>query len=329
MTDHVDRSYPPRNLKSDEEVICYIAEHGVSRLDAQGYSWFWNVYIPTLDRVIESASVEAETIAENFHVIGDVHDFHEAPRAAISAYKKALEFAPELNAAHREIANMYHRLGFIDAAIHHIDLALALWPDEPYALADRIDILEDKNDPEPYYENFNPPKALALEALAKQSPNKAIKLLKGTNDPESLRVLTWAFAAADNTEAYLATWKSLLPKIRETSPKKELCFNYGDFFYMSEDIYGGDEIWNLWKNSGLNFCGVFWDYEGLDDKDAPDVSIDEKFSKLSTFEQIEQKLEYLYLVYSKNLEGLKALQEVYPNWKDLNEDIIEIERQQE
>lgn len=326
-----NENYPPLNLKTDEEIIAYINEHQVAGLHTQGYEWFWAVYMPALERVVDADEVDHETIAGNFYAVGDVHDFNNSPRVAITYYKRALDFDPDLNAAHREIASMYHRMGFIDAAIHHSDMALALWPDEKYAAAERIDIDADKTDPEPYFEKPDRPAALALNALARQDPLEAIKLLEGLGDIESLQTLTWAHGANQDFPAYLSTWETLLEKTKNISIKEakspisesKIRFMWGDYFFMPDKIWYGPKIWKLMIDSGRVFVDVGV-HEGLDDNNC-DIATDDNFEELSYADQNAQKLEYYYYDRSNNLEGLKSIQIKYPNWKDLNASIAILE----
>ena len=70
----VNNDYLPRNLKTDEDLIYYFQDRNISDIYWLGYEWFWLVYMPALNRVIEKKSVDDETIAENYYLIGDVHD---------------------------------------------------------------------------------------------------------------------------------------------------------------------------------------------------------------------------------------------------------------
>lgn len=333
MSDDVKNNFPPRNLKTDEEILEYIAEHQVKALHSDNFEWFWNIYIPACERVISSQSLSTEIIAENFYAIGDTHDFNNSPRVAIANYKRALKFDPELNAAHREIANMYRRLGFIDAAIHHSNLALALWPDEKSALADRENINADKNNPEPYFEDYNTPIAFARDALAQNDAPAAIKLLEGSSDLEGLKTLTWAYGAHQDYPKYLSTWKQLINKMRELpstgkSPgqfeENIINFHWCDHFFMPEKICDGPEIWKLWKESGFGFYGNFFVYDGLDNNENG-IPTDSNFLKLSYSDRIAKKVEYLFYRHAGNLDGLKKLRDKYPRWEELNEEIKRLE----
>jgi len=320
-------------LKTDEEILLYIAEHQVRGIHSQDFEWFWEVYMPACERVVSSGSLSAEIIAENYYAIGDAHDFNDSPRVAITNYKRALEFDPELNAAHREIANMYHRLGFIDAAIHHSDLALVLWPDEKAALADRENIDEDKNDSDSHFEDYNTPIAFARDALAQNDAPAAIKLIEGSNDLEGLRTLTWAYGANKDCPKYLSTWAQLINEMKKISSNNKapsrfkgniIDFHWCDNFFMPENIWDGPEIWKLWRESCLSFDGLFRSYNGLDYEEC-DIPADQNFLKLSYSDQIAQKVEYLYYSHSDNLGGLKTLRGKYPRWEELNEEIKRLE----
>jgi len=318
MSDDFENNFPPRNLKTDEDILTYISEHQFPALYRQGYEWFWDVYIPALERGAKKRFLSPEIIADNFYTAGDVHDVNDSPRVAISYYKRALEYDPELNAGHREIARMYHRLGFIDAALHHSELALALWPDEKMALADREDIDRDKNDPNAYYEKYDTPLALARDALAQNDAPRAIKLLETSNNLKTLRALTWAYGANRNVSAYLSTWRTLILQLNE------LNFTFEDFFFMPETVWDEAEIWTIWQKGVSSYSGVFTTYEGLDD-DRAETEIDVNFKKLSYSQRVAQKIEYCLFCQSGNLSGLKEIHKKYPNWKELKETIERFE----
>jgi len=318
MSDDIEHNFPPRNLKTNEEILEYIAEHQFPALYRQGCEWFWNIYMPALERVAKKQSLSTEVIADNFYTAGDVHFVNDSPREAITYYKKALEFDPALNAAHREIASMYHRLGFIDAAVYHSDLALALWPDEKSALADRENIDADKNDPASYFEDYNTPIAFARDALAQNDAPAAINLLEGASDVEELRALTWAYGANQNTAAYLNTWRILVLQLNEIK------FTFEDLFFMPETVWYEADIWTIWQKGVTTYSGVFILYEGLDETKS-DIPIDENFKNLSYSDQVAQKIEYCLYCQTSNWVGLREIYKKYPNWKELKETVENFE----
>lgn len=314
MTLRDDNSYPPRNLVSDEDILKYISEHQIAHLHRQGFEWFWSIYMPALERAAKSGSISKGILADNYYVAGDVHEFNESPRTAITYYEKALKFDPDLNAAHREISRMYHRLGCLDAAIRHSDLALAIWPDEKHALADRVDLDEDVKSKDPYFENCDTPSAHALDALAQNKPQHAINILEGLTDKDALRALTWAYGAKGDVSAYLQTWRFLVLQL------EEIWFSYRDWFFMPEDAWYEPEIWSIWLKGVSSYTGVFIVYPGLDDP-LSNTPTDKNFSALTESEKISQKIQYIYFCQSENLEGLKAIEKNYPNWVELREKI--------
>lgn len=275
--------------------------------------------MPALERVAKSSSVDAEIIADNFYAAGDVHDFNEAHKTAISLYKRALEFNPEMSTAHREIASMNRQLGNFEAAIKHSDIALSIAPDDKFNVSDRKQIDGEKADAPIIKTDSEIAIAKALEELACQNPKAAIQAIQSFEDEDSLRALTWAYGADSNITAYLTTWRILILQSREIS------FSYQDWFFIPEELWYGTEIWALWKDSNLTFNGVFTIYEGLDDS-SYDTAIDENFSKLSPSDAIAQKIEYIFHCQSGNLECLKTIRMKYPNWVELGEKVAMLEK---
>lgn len=313
-----DNSFPPRNLETDEEICLYISEHQGIKAHNQGYEWFWTVYMPALERVAKSGTLEPEIIANNFYGAGDVHDFNNAPKTAISLYKRALEFDPKMSTAHREIAVMNRRLGDFEDAIKHSNIALSMTPDSKFAIADREKIDAEKTEEAVSLTASEVAIAEALEALAQRNPKAAIQTLQGFKDKDSLQTLTWAYGADTNISAYLTTWKILVLQSREIE------FHHSDWFFIPEELWYESEIWALWKDNNLTFKGVFMIYEGLDDA-SYETPIDEAFSKLNESDALAQKIEYIFYCQSENLNGLKSIQVKYPNWVELNEKIEMLE----
>lgn len=320
----VDNDFPPRNLESDTDIIYYIAEHQVPRLYPQGYEWFWLVYMPALNRVVETGTVDAETLADNFYTVGDVHETNGACEAAIKAYKRALTLDPFMDSAHHEISCMYERLERYPEAIYHNDLALKLNPFDANSIAQRENLEFGKDIPLEFSKS-ELASAKACEALARQNPQGAIDVLRGFDDVICLRTLTWAHGANLDVSAYFSTWKILIQKIRDLQVTKNfqsqrpgiLDFKLGDIFFMPENIYSGHEIWGMWKDSGLEFTGFFTEFESLE--------ADRNYLKLSLTEKFMVKIQFYYFENSDDLEGLKTLHAKFPQWTDVTKAIKKLE----
>lgn len=287
----------PRFIKNPIQLLNFVSEHGVSRLHAQGYSWFWKSFIPVLED--RSVPHDSEILSNCYYIAGDVCDFNDAPIAAISYYQKALEHDPENSCTHREIARMYWMMGDHTKTIEHSDKALELWPDEEYALKDRVGYDAEKAEAfEPHIEGN--PIWRAIEHLAVAMPGEALEFAKKDKTLAGKRVVSHCYGALGDTQKYLETWRNLCEEL------EEIWFSYKDWFFMGEREHHRPEIWEIWLNSGLNFKGVFDEFEPLLKNKA--------FMALSTNDSIRTKMEFMYYIRTGDESESTRLKKKYPEF---------------
>ena len=281
--------------------MCIRDRSGVSWAHSLGYVWFHDIFIPALEKVASLSLMSNEAICDAYYIAGDITEFNEAPNKAIEYYLKALSFDPYCGAAHREIANMLGRMGRFDEALEHSDKAIALEPDDVYALSDREGHLE--GGPTLYEEGdvFWE----VCEHLANAAPLKALALVEHMNDAIGLRGQLYCYGALDDPDKYLQTWS----KLTQISESMDLV--YSDWFFMPEYIYERPMIWGILLSSKSKFSGVSTMFDSLKDS--------RKHQALTTNEVMRLSFQYHEYMTSKNDEGLRRLFETYPEWTELKE----------
>lgn len=296
----------PLEFETSEELLDFVSTGGVPRTHAQGYDWFWTVLTPALQSANAKTKKEKARLADCHYVAGDVHDFNNAPLAAIEEYKKALYYDPEHAASYREIANMQERTGDLEGAMTNIEKALELDPDERCAITDRECILDSISDKQfqPWFREGDI-WWQAYEFLASAKPNEALRLLKTPKSLAETRAKICALGALERHDAYLGEWRKLLGKVAEIE------FEQHDWFFIPNAVYQAPEIWKLFLESGVRFGGVFSVFETLDS--------DEHYKTLSYDARIRLRMEYYLYDQSEDLAGLKRLHETYPDWLELSE----------
>ena len=298
----------PLEFDTTDELLNFVSDGGVPRTHAQGYEWFWNVFTPALNAASPRTQEEIDRLVDCHYAAGDVHDFNNAPLAAIEEYKKALSYDPEHASSYREIANMQEDIGELEQAKLNIERALELAPEDECALSDREDILmslEDK-DFSPLYKSGDI-RWSAFEALAKGDAESALDVSKGPKNSDEMRVHICALGALERHDAYIATWREVLTK------GSEIIFDQYDWFFTPGAVYDNPEIWKLFLDSDVKFGGVFAVFKELENSNA--------YSSLSTDAKIRLRMEYYLYHHSENIVGLKRLLETYPEWGDVEESL--------
>ncbi len=297
----------PMKFKSNKEMFHFVADKGVGLTHAQGYHWYWKKLIPAFEKAVRTHKIPKKFIADCYYVFGDVHDFNNAPKAAIRCYEEALKVDPEMGTAHREIANMYGQMGDFDRALLHSDKALALLPSDKFAISDRREYIGESNRiPKELFENQNAIWA-AYEHLAVNDPSAAIDVLKRKKGWAAKRARIHCYGALRETKKYLDGWKEL------SKNQDEIEFTHADWFFMCDDVFMEPDLWEILWGSNAKFSGYFTVFEGLDESDL--------YCSLSSHEKIRLRLEYYCYAQADDSAGLKRLNEKYPEWVELRDNL--------
>ncbi len=290
----------------NSEFLKKVSKEGLAWVHGNGFEWLRDTLLPALEAAGDSAPDEKALIAECFYVLGDVHDVNGAPKAAIEAYQKAIDYYEKFPAAYREMAGMYQNMGDYDNAAALISAAVGLDPEDELALLDQEGISEGrKNLAEPLYQ---PADKIwqANELLAILKPDAALAMLKGQEDAEAGKARARGYGALFDNDNYIKEWEkiALLSSDIELQP--------ADWFYMPEEVYDAPGIWHIFlKLLERLKPGVFVSFE----------SLDAAATGLAPEEQHRLVIEFNICRNEKNLEGLKQLQARYPAWAELKDEI--------
>ncbi|MDP2865075.1 MAG: hypothetical protein Q8O90_02410, partial [Elusimicrobiota bacterium] len=108
------------NLKKARSILERSAKGAISYIDNKGYRWYVDYFLPAI-RKMESqhrtTCRDRYLISEAYYINGDIHDFNDAPQAAIRSYRRCLELDPKAGGAWREMGGMYGCLGHSKEAL--------------------------------------------------------------------------------------------------------------------------------------------------------------------------------------------------------------------
>ena len=140
-------------------------------------------YVPALRRLerAEQTVQVKEALVDGYYVLGDVHDFNNAPMQAVKAYRKSIKYFPKPDFASgpwREMGNMYGQVGRYDMAIKNLKKAVRINPEDNYVVTD-LDIAEsDKaGDVKPLYSQSDS-LYKSCELMAQDKPKAALDVLR-------------------------------------------------------------------------------------------------------------------------------------------------------
>lgn len=297
-----------RTFDTSSDLLLFVSEEGISSTHREGYQWFWNKFMPALEKHVAETHLSKDVISDCCYIAGDVHDFNSAPKAAIREYKRTLEIDPTLGSAYREIAGMHYRMGEYDRAIDFSNTALKLWPDDESAVWDReeLDKALAEETPVPWYEAGDPIWE-ADELLAQQKPDDALEKVAGRDDLEATLARLRCLGAKECVSEYLELWNDVAQKFDAIE------FSYKDWFFMPEVIYDSPDIWRIFYECKAAFSGTFVGFDSLYD------SADYRILPLS--DKLKLATEFNFYSHSANLSGLRRLHQKYPEWKEVAEEL--------
>jgi tetratricopeptide (TPR) repeat protein len=184
-----------------------------------------------------------------YYVVGDIHDFNGAPRAAISAYRRSLRFDPGEAAAWREIGGMLDRMGYRTRARSAVRRALALAPDDEYAKSD-LQHLEPENADALFREGD--PVWEADEMLARGRVEDAWPAVDGVRGVRGMLCAARVLGARGDDGAVLRVWARI---VRSGSPVE---LSSADWFFLPETVFESPTFWSgLWHLGARLKAGVF------------------------------------------------------------------------
>jgi tetratricopeptide (TPR) repeat protein len=299
-------------------VIRKYSSEGVGWLENQGYTWFRAKYLAAVCTLESSPNhQEKRSLSRAYYQIGDIHFFHDAPNAAIRAYRHALALDPQFSAAMRELGDMYYLIGDFGKARKYHQMCLAIDPDDPYAL-ETVQFLGHNSRVKSHHRlrNTNIYRDVN-ERLADGEPLAALRLL----DPGRYRSVNarrhraMAYGILGELDSVLSEWSS----ISQTSGKIDLSLS--DFFFLPDAAWHTSSFWRTLCSCVervTNFCLIPL---GLM-RDLPDPPRSKAASELSRQRRARRyKIVIRYHIWRIEgaVEKLRVLQREFPSWEGLAE----------
>ena len=295
-------------MENDVEILKKISKEGVSWTHGQGYNWLNETLLP----LIQDCKIEDKSLLSDcWYVIGDVYDFNDAPKMAITAYKKSIHFDEEHGEAYREIASMYERMGEYQKALENAKKALELNPDDEFSIEQYESASQELKSPsEPLYSEDDLDWQ-CNELLAENKPQEVIGKLINRRKIVYRKIRARSFGILKERDKYLQEWNMIVRN------NQEIELDYADWFFMPDEIYYRSQFWNmLYERNNISLTGILPDYSSLYKNYR--TSLDRKQMRRLVIKTFVLKNE-------NNRQGLLDLAEVYPKWEEIKKLILDDE----
>ncbi|MBN2890790.1 MAG: tetratricopeptide repeat protein [Bacteroidales bacterium] len=284
------------------DFLSEVTEYGVSFAHGNGNEWCKSVLFPAIEKAEDELKEYNELLAECMYLVGDIYDFNDAPLHAIEAYEKAIKFNPYFSDAFREMANMYERLGKYDKALENIKKAIKLDPKDEDAQMDLENIEQSiSQNEEPMYVKGDMIWEMN-EMLADSKFDEIIEKINDSDGVEELKILARVYGAQKKSSDYLKTWQQI------ATNEEDYELNYADWFFMPEEVYNSEKIWQLFKTIKDTEDSVFIEHQ----------SLSENYSELLNPQQIRELIcDFQIYINTNNTKELQKLKEKYTEWEEL------------
>lgn len=207
----------------------------------RGQQWSQRTFLPAL-RVLERSSRQTDRLVAGtgYYVLGDVHDFNHAPRAAIAAYRHSARLCPANAAAWREIGEICEEMGQHERAIRTLRKSIRIDSTEMWAVA-ALGALEDGPVSKPRY-HVGDAFWLSSEFLAASRHSQAIAVLAGKRSSRADRYRARVYGAVEDANRVLGLWE------RIAKQKGKLEIEAADWFFLPKAVWDSQDYWRtLWK----------------------------------------------------------------------------------
>ena len=306
----------PSQKQKDISFLTRWGKRGLLRIHGRGFEFVKDEFFPAIERLAEKSKTKTEKglVADSYYFLGDIHDFNDAPKAAIRAYKKGITFFPHLNYAegfHREIGCMYERMGKYKTAIKYIKKSLKIYADDKYAQGD-LECVEwslKRGDP-PLYKAGDW-KWEVNELLAQTKPKKALQILLKRKSLKAALLRARAYGVLNEADHQLSEWKKLKTI---TGP---IALEYGDWFFLMDKNDDSVEFWKILYTVRKRIQpGIFVVYD----------SLYTYYSQLSINRKSSEAISFIIAKLSKNTTKLKQLSKKYPKWLEPKQELKKLLR---
>lgn len=213
-------------------------DKGVGETHYKGYRWLNRTFIPAL-RKAENDKLTSKRkmyLADAYYVLGDIHDFNDAPKAAIKAYTKSVDLYPS-SGAWREKGGMYSDMGKKEEAIKCLEKALSIDQKDEYAVIDLEYVKDDSMDSQIFYDGdilWD-----SRELLANNDFDDALEILYDINSLDAILHRARVYGAKGDISRYLLE----IENIKSRNDRFEL--KRADWFYLPDKLWDSADFWKL------------------------------------------------------------------------------------
>jgi len=246
------------DLETAQELVAKTVGQRLGTVYDRGYSWAWSQFVPAVERVAAAKTRRERVLAaEGYWYIGDIHDLNCAPRAAVRAYRKAVQLDPKFAEAWRELGLRLGEMGDHKGEVRALRRALSLGHDDPESAALELkDAMENvENAPEPAYDNggwFDAPAPTwdAWELLAERRADEALDLLKRKRSMQMRQLRAAAYGARGDTERQLEVWEAI------GRGRGWVLLGLQDWFFLTKASWNSPRFWRALRAAGKRFCQI-------------------------------------------------------------------------
>jgi tetratricopeptide (TPR) repeat protein len=223
----------------------------VGDVDIRGHAWLTHEYLPCLRRLARSQRKSDRLLASiGYYVLGDVHYVHDAPRAAIRAYRRCLSLDPNQAAAWREIGGCLQFTGEYIRARNALRKSVRVDPDDDLAESDLEGAEWDLRNPRPPLYREGDAYWESSELLASGRYSAALAILGRKVSSKARRWRARVYAAMHDGGRALREWRAIVAMGGRITIEEADCFflrgamwDLAEFWQMM--LEAASRCWNL------------------------------------------------------------------------------------
>lgn len=282
----------------------------LSTIHRRGFRWFDETYRPALERLERSKQLALRRVAAfGWHRVGDLHELHGAPRAAVRAFLRSLRIDAEDPDGWHALGAAYAAAGSYRRARYAILRGLSLAPDDELMQSDLDGVELAMLHEMPGVYDSDDPVWHAQEHLAAGRLDEALQKLRRRRSARARQVLARVHAARGDQRGVLRQWEG----VARGGAKVRL--EHADWFYVFNGPPGNDpDLWRLmlWKVRHRIEGGAVSFSSTLAELEVPEAK---RFELLARCELARCE---------RDVPALLALAGRYPTWREPGEAVLRI-----
>ncbi|MCI5209044.1 MAG: hypothetical protein D3910_09665 [Candidatus Electrothrix sp. ATG2] len=276
-------------------------------------------FLPTIYKAENSIGSEkhAALLSDAYYLLGDIHDFNEAPLAAIKAYKKSIEVYDN-GYSWRELGGMYGNIGEIEKALSCLRKAIDLEPDDKYTQMDlrffeETDDTRIYDDGDPYWE--------AREFLAVNQYEKFYGVIAPKKGLKKVLYKCLALGAQNKEDQYVQCIGQL------QNFEKKFRFAWCNWFYRPANIEENALYWQILISLYPRLkSGVGLSHDSLAENYIFSFKNQDKLREGMEPEHVRLMFQYNLYRCQGDIGKLQELSVHYPLWKELKCEMKSLKR---